>query len=407
VRRLAGVSIIAVAMASPFRADAQPLRPAQSVGDLQSKAAAIAQQLTTLQNQSDKLNEDALSLQAEQTKLQAEIAANQADVETAKTSLGSNQALARQFAVDAYVGGVSVDPLLMSSADSSEMSNRKVFLERAQGDRQQIIGQVNAAQQDLADKEAKLAEAKANLDRKSKQLADTKSNLESSIADQTKLQDSVKGQLADAVAAEQARIEAAAAAAAEQKARADAQAAAAQVAAQQRADAAARAAAASSRAGVTQQANSTTTAADTSSESDDPTAGDTPNAPSTKINFAPAGPVPAGVKSVIDRAMAQQGVPYRWGGMSPGGFDCSGLVLYAYQAIGMSLPHSSRAMRSMTQNISADQLQPGDLVFGGSPVHHVGLYIGGGQMIHAPHSGDVVRVAGIYSSSGPVSFGRL
>jgi cell wall-associated NlpC family hydrolase len=61
----------------------------------------------------------------------------------------------------------------------------------------------------------------------------------------------------------------------------------------------------------------------------------------------------------------------------------------------------------MTRRISAAQLQPGDLVFGGSPVHHVGIYIGDGMMIHAPHTGDVVRVASMYSTSKPVQFGRL
>jgi cell wall-associated NlpC family hydrolase len=61
----------------------------------------------------------------------------------------------------------------------------------------------------------------------------------------------------------------------------------------------------------------------------------------------------------------------------------------------------------MTRRITADELQPGDLVFGGSPVHHVGLYIGGGMMIHAPRTGDVIRIASIYSTSKPVSFGRL
>ena len=96
-----------------------------------------------------------------------------------------------------------------------------------------------------------------------------------------------------------------------------------------------------------------------------------------------------------------------WAASGPDSFDCSGLIMFAYKAAGVSLPHSSRALRGMTERISVDELQPGDLVFGGSPVHHVGMYIGNGQMVHAPHSGDVVRVASIYSTSKPVSFGRL
>ena len=123
---------------------------------------------------------------------------------------------------------------------------------------------------------------------------------------------------------------------------------------------------------------------------------------------ASSGSAPAGAAGAIAAALSQQGVPYRWGGATPGkGFDCSGLIMWAYAQVGRGLPHSSRSLYSMTRRISAEQLQPGDLVFGGSPVHHVGLYIGNGQMVHAPHSGDVVKVSGIYSTSKPVSFGRL
>ena len=81
-------------------------------------------------------------------------------------------------------------------------------------------------------------------------------------------------------------------------------------------------------------------------------------------------------------------------------------MLFAYAHAGISLPHSSGAIRSMTQRISADQLQPGDLVFGGSPVHHVGMFIGSGQMVNALHSGTNVEIDSIYLV-GPVSFGRL
>ena len=105
--------------------------------------------------------------------------------------------------------------------------------------------------------------------------------------------------------------------------------------------------------------------------------------------------------------MEQQGDPYRWAASGPNSFDCSGLVMFAYKAAGISLPHSSRALRSMSRSLSPDELQPGDLVFGGSPVHHVGIYIGNGQMVHAPHSGTVVKVSSMYQTSKPVSFGRL
>ncbi|SFF21776.1 C40 family peptidase [Blastococcus tunisiensis] len=99
----------------------------------------------------------------------------------------------------------------------------------------------------------------------------------------------------------------------------------------------------------------------------------------------------------IDTAMAQRGKPYVWAAGGPNAYDCSGLTAYAFRAAGINLPHSSRLQSRMGQAVSRDQLQPGDLVFFYSPVSHVGIYIGNGQMVHAPTSGDVVKVAPLMS----------
>ncbi|MEA2581260.1 MAG: peptidoglycan DL-endopeptidase CwlO [Actinomycetota bacterium] len=95
------------------------------------------------------------------------------------------------------------------------------------------------------------------------------------------------------------------------------------------------------------------------------------NAADTAIYYA---------KSVI-------GTPYVWGGASPSGFDCSGLVMWSYAHAGISLPHSSAMMAAMLPHVTRAQLVPGDLVFFYSPVSHVGLYIGGGYMVDADHPG--------------------
>jgi cell wall-associated NlpC family hydrolase len=104
---------------------------------------------------------------------------------------------------------------------------------------------------------------------------------------------------------------------------------------------------------------------------------------------------------VVGIAMRYLGVPYVWGGSSPRGFDCSGFVSYVFAQIGVSLPHSSYAMFGMGTPVSLSQLQPGDLVFF-TGASHMGIYIGGGQFIHAPHTGDVVKISslsGYYSSN--------
>jgi peptidoglycan DL-endopeptidase CwlO len=101
----------------------------------------------------------------------------------------------------------------------------------------------------------------------------------------------------------------------------------------------------------------------------------------------------ASANAVIANAKQYLGVPYVWGGSTPSGFDCSGFVSYVYRSVGISLPRTSSAQQNVGTRISLNQLQPGDLVFRGSPAYHVGIYIGGGQYIHAPQTGDVVKIA--------------
>lgn len=122
------------------------------------------------------------------------------------------------------------------------------------------------------------------------------------------------------------------------------------------------------------------------------TAPSAPAAPSTPVAPAPA--APSGSSSaVVSTAYQYLGVPYVWGGTSPSGFDCSGFTSYVYRQMGVSIPRTARQQQNFGTKVSLSALQPGDLVFWGSPAYHVGIYIGGGSYIHAPTTGDVVRVA--------------
>jgi cell wall-associated NlpC family hydrolase len=106
-------------------------------------------------------------------------------------------------------------------------------------------------------------------------------------------------------------------------------------------------------------------------------------------------PPPAVYGGVVGIAMRYLGIPYRWGGASPsGGFDCSGFVMYVYAQIGISLPHNAAAQFSYGTPVSRDQLEPGDLVFFHG-LGHNGIYVGGGQFIHAPHTGDFVKISNL------------
>jgi cell wall-associated NlpC family hydrolase len=91
----------------------------------------------------------------------------------------------------------------------------------------------------------------------------------------------------------------------------------------------------------------------------------------------------------------QLGKPYVWGAEGPDSFDCSGLTKYAYAAAGISLPHYTGDQWNAGRHVAESELRPGDLIFFGSDLHHMAMYVGGGQLIHAPHSGDVVRFASL------------
>jgi peptidoglycan DL-endopeptidase CwlO len=122
----------------------------------------------------------------------------------------------------------------------------------------------------------------------------------------------------------------------------------------------------------------------------------------TVQSWLQAGPV---ARAAVRWALAQLGDPYRWGATGPDTFDCSGLTSSAYRAAGVGIPRVSRAQWGAGPHVAVANLLPGDLVFYAdnpadpATIHHVGLYIGNGLMVHAPHTGDVVRVASIWRES--------
>jgi peptidoglycan DL-endopeptidase CwlO len=125
-----------------------------------------------------------------------------------------------------------------------------------------------------------------------------------------------------------------------------------------------------------------------------------PSSASSGVSVPLPAPSTAG-ESAANIALGQLGTPYVWGGAAPGGFDCSGLVSWAYAQAGIGgLPHFTGALWNSGTHISSQaDLAPGDLVFFHG-LGHVGLYIGGGNFVHAPHTGDVVRISNLASYSG-------
>ena len=116
--------------------------------------------------------------------------------------------------------------------------------------------------------------------------------------------------------------------------------------------------------------------------------------------------VPGGLSPAVDVAQQFLGVPYAWGGASPAGFDCSGLVQYAYGQLGVDLPRTAADQAQMGQPVaSLAEARPGDLVAFHDPVDHIGIYAGNGLMVVAPKTGDVVKVQPVYET--PTAIRRI
>jgi cell wall-associated NlpC family hydrolase len=221
-----------------------------------------------------------------------------------------------------------------------------------------LISDLSQARELLNERQDELNQAKAKAVAQEKALDAQRASLENAQSKQQDLLSQVKGELATLVKQEQRRREAAAAAAA-------------------RAAFAARSSQSSSSSGGSSSGGGNFS----------PSAPD-PNVP------APSG----GAQTAINTARAQLGKPYRYAGAGPDTFDCSGLTMYAWASAGVSLPHSSQAQFASLPHVAQSQLAPGDLVFFGSPIHHVGMYLGGGMMIHAPQTGDVVKISAVWRS---------
>ncbi|HTW18977.1 MAG TPA: NlpC/P60 family protein [Mycobacteriales bacterium] len=118
-----------------------------------------------------------------------------------------------------------------------------------------------------------------------------------------------------------------------------------------------------------------------------------------------SGPASGRAAIAVRYAYAQLGKPYQWGGSGPGSFDCSGLTMRAWGAAGVALPHSAAGQQAMLPHVSVSALEPGDLVFYGDPAYHTAIYIGGGRIIQAPHTGTVVQISSL-ADMPPTNAGR-
>jgi peptidoglycan DL-endopeptidase CwlO len=267
-------------------------------------------------------------------------------------------------AVEVLLGAQSLDDLL----------GRLDMVQRVSDQDAQVLRQVKVFRTEVKQRGAQLRTAREQQAQIVSQRANQKASIESQLAERQRMlagiQDEIK-QMQAAEARRQAQLEA------EARAR---------LAAQQRAQDAARV-----------QTAEITTDSFTQAVATGSTAVVAPS-------LSP--PPPSQYSGVVGLAMQELGKPYQWGAAGPDTFDCSGLVMYVFAKMGVSLPHNAAAQYGYGTPVDYNDLQPGDLVFF-EGLGHVGIYIGGGQFIHAPHTGDVVKISSLSSHGGYVGARRI
>ncbi len=296
-----------------------------------------------------------------------DLASNAKHLTAAKKSLVvSRQRIAERLR-DLYINGQGDSTLevILGSSSLDDIIARLDAIERVSSQDAQILRTVKRYRKEVETRRSNLERARTSQAQIVEDRASQKQSIESQLAEQNRLLASVQDEITR-IRAEEARRQAALAA----EARARTQAAQAAQLAQQDA--------------VQQTYDQAVVA------------------PTYDVD------VPAARYSqVVGIALQYLGVPYVWGGSSPStGFDCSGFTSYVYAQVGVYLPHHAASQYGMGTAVPYDQLAPGDLVFF-SGLGHVGIYIGGGQFVHAPHTGDVVRIASLADHGSYVGARRL
>ena len=274
---------------------------------------------------------------------------NRSRLETAKKNLASAQARVSERLVALYTTN-SPDALsiLLGASSLGDLIERLDSADRIAEEDARIAAEVTRYRNEVQSRQQALVKAESDQEKIVAERASQRASIQSQLAERQALYSSIKDQITQLEAAER-----------ERQARLAAQAKAA--------------------------AKNHQPAPEPAPSSGSSGGSPTPSAPA---------PPPSSHSSVVSIALQYLGVPYVWGGASPSGFDCSGLTMYAYAKVGVYLPHNAAMQYGMGTPVSRSQLAPGDLVFFNG-LSHVGMYIGGGRFVHAPHTGDVVKISSL------------
>ena len=349
---------------------------ADDVSDQQRRVQQIADQLDALENRIGQLAEDHAAALDRLDELAVEITQAQASVDAKGAELATVQGQLTAIAVDAFVNGgaVAASPLFSSIDDFTDDLARnelsRVALDQGAGtsdEMQALIADLAAEQAALQAKQAEQTRLVADIETRRAEGDQLAAQYQVDYA-------AAKAELGDLIRQEQERRLAAA------------------VAAAQRAAENSRPATPPARGG-----GATPPATGGGDTGGDDSGGDGGGSTPAPTPPPPSAPPPASTAGIaLGAAQSQLGVAYKFATANPGvAFDCSGLTKWAWGRAGVYLPHQSGQQYASTPHVSKDEAQPGDLIFYHSPIGHVGIYIGGGQMIHATAPGDVVKVSAV------------
>ena len=340
VRPALGLAISVGAVMGPV---ARPVG-AEPIDDKRRQVAAIADQLDALAEKMNGLGEDYSEALATQADLDQEIAAATADVAEAEASLAQMRGTLYLSAVTRFMNGghgSTLGTLLASSGGLQDSLQREQFTSIALNQGALTTDSLDASATELSKKKTALEKKRKQAEVVAQSVLQRQGATEDLIAKYEQLQSTVQGDLVDLLREERQRREAADLERAQREAN-----------------------------------------------------GYQSRYSSVQARYKNLPKVSARSQVAINAALKQLGTPYRYAMSKPGvAFDCSGLTTYAWGKAGVGLPRNSRAQYNALSKIPKSLAMPGDLIFTGSPIHHVGIYLGGGTMVHAPQYGDVVKVS--------------
>jgi len=373
VASLLGATSVMVTIASPASAD--------QISDAQAQAAAITAKLSATEAQIAALTGQVNQADYKLAQLQSQIATSQAEMVKDQHTVTVDEAQLRAQALADYTSsGTSTTATQLFTSNVNTSGIRSEYSSIATGNVTSTIDHLHTAQ-------AQLAATQSSLEQQKSQAQSTRDSLHGAQLQASSLAAQDQSTLSSVDANIQSLV------AQKQAAEAAAAQAAAQAAFNQRVAAAK---AAQAAAAPTQRSGGN---------------GSTPTnagGPSTPVTIAgPPPPLSAGAAGAVQAAEREVGVPYVWGGTTPAGFDCSGLVMWAYAQVGIGLPHYSGAQYADTTHISMADIEPGDLLFyGPGGADHVAMYVGGGSMVEAPYTGASVWITGV-RTDGLAGVGRV